>query len=114
MNDLVMQRQCEELTIDEQLDAYDEQVIDDALRETSESLISVDGVLKVNLGLQLQSLYQKFTNETNPGVKQMLANKLGSLVSEEFRQRTKSWTAKDREIRYSQQVEEPVMEECPF
>ncbi len=116
MNDLIMQRQCEELTIDEQLDAYEESVMEDAMEIKTPSMLTSGDVFKISNGLQLQSLYREFqsTPDSDIGKKSILRERISIIVGRQFKERTKDWSSKDRETRYSQQEKEWEKEYNPF
>lgn len=116
MNDLIVQRQCEELTTDTLLEAQQESEAEEFFRATAiEREITADDVRTINLGLAIQSTYRKFQQAEHPQLKQVYAAKLSSLISEEFRQRSKEWTSSQREQWYDSQGEyEPEFEENPF
>ena len=116
MNDLVMQRQCEELTIDEQLDAYEESVMEDTMKIKTPSMLTSKDVFKISNGLQLQSLYHEFqsTPDSDIGKKSLLRERISIIVGKQFKERTKDWSSKDREIRYTQQAKDWEPEYNPF
>jgi len=106
MNDLVIQRQCEELTIDEQLDAYEESVMEDTMKVKTPSILTSKDVFKILNGLQLQSLYREFQSipDSEVGKKSLLRERISIIVGKQFKERAKDWSSKDRDIRYTQQT----------
>lgn len=119
MNDLITQRQCEELTSDDLLEAYNESVLEDVLREQDNSLTSEE-VDKISNGLLLQSLYLKFLNAEG-GAKTLLAHRIWAIIGKDRQDRTKNRTPQQRqefydnqEACYNAQGIDSNQEECPF
>lgn len=118
MNDLMEHRQCEELTSDDLLEAYNESVLEDVLREQDNTLTPAD-VDNISNGLLLQSLYLKFLNAEG-WAKTLLAHRIWAIIGKDRQARTKDWTAQQRqEFYYHQEAAfnahrtEPE-EFCPF
>ena len=103
LSDLIVDRQCEEMSTDDELSMFEESQLDEAFNHPFTS----KDVMAIERWLGVQQTYAKLQDPNLPaGLKPFFIKKLANLLQEWFVQRQQSWTNQDWDNWYAQQERE--------